>query len=109
MRNRNTRQEIGIIILLKNSGSDCVCACVRACVGVCACVRARACACVNYRRPNGWTDHDQMWHAYVDRSGNGSYINKMTPTTTRVACWGGGGGRGLSGTKLTNIGKLSNH
>ena len=31
------------------------------------------CLSVKYRRPNCWTDHDQNWHAYADRPGNGSY------------------------------------
>ena len=31
------------------------------------------CLSVKYRRPNCWTDHDQIWHAYADRPGNGSY------------------------------------
>ena len=31
------------------------------------------CVSVKYRRPNCWTDHDQIWHAYADRPGNGSY------------------------------------
>ena len=56
--------------------------CVRAGVRTCthACVRVPACACtciiiqilcvggsVQYRRPNCWTDHDQIWHAYANR------------------------------------------
>ena len=28
------------------------------------------CVSVEYRRPNCWTDHDQIWHAYADRPGN---------------------------------------
>ena len=60
-----------------------MCVCVRAClrVCVCACVRVCVCArvCVKYRRPNGWTDHDQIWHVYADRSGNGYYLKKMVP------------------------------
>ena len=36
------------------------------------------CLSVKYRRPNCWTDHDQIWHAYADRPGNGSY-QKLTP------------------------------
>ena len=31
------------------------------------------CVSVEYRRPNYRTDHDQIWHAYADRPGNGSY------------------------------------
>ena len=42
------------------------------CVCVCVCV----CVSVKYRRPNGWTDHDQIWHVYADRPGNGSYLKK---------------------------------
>ena len=41
--------------------SVCVCVCVRACVRA----TVRACVCVKYMRPNGWTDHDQIWHAYM--------------------------------------------
>ena len=37
------------------------------------------CLSVKYRRPNCWTDHDQIWHAYADRSGDGSYLKKLTP------------------------------
>ena len=29
------------------------------CVCVCVCVS------VKYRRPNGWTDHDQIWHVQL--------------------------------------------
>ena len=43
-------------------------------VCVCVCV----CLSVKYRRPNCWTDHDQIWHAYADRPGNGSY-QKLAP------------------------------
>ena len=25
------------------------------------------------------TNHDQIWQAYADRSGNGSYLNKLAP------------------------------
>ena len=74
----------------------CVCAraCVRACVCVCVydegryvdmyiylylyntnsvCLCVCVCVSVKYRRPNCWTDHDQIWHAYADRPGDGSY------------------------------------
>ena len=37
------------------------------------------CLSVNYMRPNGWTVHYQMWHAYEDRSGNGFYLTKIAP------------------------------
>ena len=41
------------------------------------------CVSVKYRRPNGWTDHDQIWDAYADRSENGSYLKKLTPRQPR--------------------------
>ena len=37
------------------------------------------CVSVKYRRPNYRTDHDQIWHACVDRPGDGSYLKKLTP------------------------------
>ena len=46
---------------------------------VCVCVRVS----VKYRRPNGWTDHDQIWHVYADRPENGSYQKKMVPRVAR--------------------------
>ena len=46
---------------------------------VCVCVYVS----VKYRRPNGWTDHDQIWHVYADRPGNGSYQKKMVPRVVR--------------------------
>ena len=36
------------------------------------------CVSVKYRRPNGWADHDQIRPSYADRSGNGSYLIKLT-------------------------------
>ena len=36
------------------------------------------CVSVKYRRPNGWTDHDQIWHVYADRPGDGSYQKKWS-------------------------------
>ena len=42
---------------------------------VCLCV----CVSVKYRRPNCLTDHDQIWHAYADRPGDGSYLKKIDP------------------------------
>ena len=41
------------------------------------------CVSVKYRRPNGWTDHDQIWHVYADRPGDGSYQKKMVPRMVR--------------------------
>ena len=34
-------------------------------------------------RSNCWTDHDQIWHVYADRSGNGSYLKKLVPRMVR--------------------------
>ena len=34
------------------------------------------CVSVKYRRPNRWTD--QIWHAYADGPGDGSYLKKLT-------------------------------
>ena len=67
---------------------------------LCVCV----CVSVKYRRLNGWTDHDQIWHAYADRSENGSYLKKSDPTTTQGAF---GGVYGVK--KVTNLGKIPNH
>ena len=54
-------------------------------------------------RPNGWTDHAQIWHAYADRYGDGSYLNKLTPTQ------GGGVEVGiLGGTKIKSLGNVMN-
>ena len=33
------------------------------------------CVSVKYRRPNRWTD--QIWHAYADGPGDGSYLKKI--------------------------------
>ena len=65
--------------------------CVRAGVRIYTSTRVPACACtciiihilcvggsVKYRRPNCWTDHDQIWHAYADRSGDGYYPKRAT-------------------------------
>ena len=62
------------------------------------------CVSVKYRRPNGWNDHDQIWHAYADRSENGSYLKKIDPTTTQGTFWGVYGVK-----KVTNLGKIPNH
>ena len=66
-------------------GCGCGCVCVGVCVGgwvggwVCVWVGGCVGVSVKYRRPNGWTDHDQIWHVYADRPGNGSY-QKNGPT-----------------------------
>ena len=39
------------------------------------------CLSVTYRRPNGWTNHDQIWHVYAERSGIGSYIKNLSHVT----------------------------
>ena len=41
------------------------------------------CVSVKYRRPNRWTDQDQIWHAYADGPGDGSYLNKCDPHPRR--------------------------
>ena len=64
---------------LYNTNSVCVCVCV--------------CLSVTYRRQNGWTEHYQILRAYVDRSGNGSYLKKIDPTATQGAFWGVWGGK----------------
>ena len=38
---------------------------------------ASVCLSVNYRWPNGWTKHHQIWHAYEDRYWNGSYVKNL--------------------------------
>ena len=40
---------------------------------------------VKYRRPNYRTDHDQIWHAYAVRPGDGSYQKQFDPPP-KVAC-----------------------
>ena len=77
-------------LYLYNTNSVCVCVCV--------------CVSVKYRRPNGWTDHDQIWHAYADRSENGSYLKKLTPRQPR-----GHFGGFIGVKKVTNLGKIPNH
>ena len=64
---------------------------------VCVCVS------VKYRRPNGSTDHDQIWHAYADRSGNGSYLNKLTPPPPKGVEVGI-----LGGNKIKSPGNVKN-
>ena len=82
-----------------------MCACVCACV---VGVGVRACVCVyvfvKYRQPNGWTDHDQIWHVYADISGNGSYIKKNGPTygPEGWAHWGHSSKRVLSWRAASN-------
>ena len=57
------------------------------------------CVSVKYRRPNRWTD--QIWHAYADGPGDGSYLNKLTSPPK-----GGGGRRGnFRGSKNQKSGK----
>ena len=45
------------------------------------------CVSVNYRRPNRWTDQDQIWHAYADGPGDGSYVNKFDPPPKGGSKW----------------------
>ena len=61
------------------------------------------CVSVKYRRRNRWTDQDQIWHAYADRPGDGSYLNKFDPTH------GGGVEVGiLGGQKIKSPGNVMN-
>ena len=41
------------------------------------------CVSVKYRRPNGWTDHDQIWHVYADR-----FLLGMVPTKKNGPTYG---------------------
>ena len=43
------------------------------------------CVSVKYRRPNRWTD--QIWHAYADGPGDGSYLNKLTSPPKGGSKW----------------------
>ena len=45
----------------------------------CVTASKMVCVSVKYRRPNRWTDQYQMWHAYADCPGDGSYLNKFDP------------------------------
>ena len=47
------------------------------------------CVSVKYGRPNCWTDHNQIWHAYADSSGDGSYLKKLTQGGVEVGILGG--------------------
>ena len=62
------------------------------------------CVSVKYRRPNGWTDHDQIWHVYADRPRNGSYQKKNGPTygPEGWAHWGHSSKRVLSWRAASN-------
>ena len=91
------------------------------------------CLSVKYRRPNCWTDYDQIWHAYADRSGDGSYLKKLTPHPrgVEVGILGGsknqksrkwhelsriffldpphpGGSRGVGGQNFKSLGNFTN-
>ena len=68
-------------LYLYNTNYVCVLVCVR--VRVRVHVRVYVCVSVKYRRLNYGTDHDQIWHACADRSGDGSYLNKIDPPPPR--------------------------
>ena len=60
------------------------------------------CVSVKYRRPNRWTD--QIWHAYADGPGDGSYLKKLTSPPK-----GGGVEVGiLGGQKIKSPGNVMN-
>ena len=48
--------------------------------------------------PYGWTDCDQIWHAYADSSGNGHKLKQIKPSSPQEA-WGG------EGVSVSNIQK----
>ena len=57
------------------------------------------CVSVKYRRPNRWTD--QIWHAYADGPGDGSYLKKLTSPPK-----GGGRSGNFRGSKNQKSGKF---
>ena len=59
------------------------------------------CVSVKYRRPNRWTDQDQIWHAYADGPGDGSYLNKFDPPPK------GGRSRNFRGSKKSKVREMS--
>ena len=60
------------------------------------------CVSVKFRRPNRWTD--QIWHAYADGPGDGSYLKKIDLPTQ-----GGGVEVGiLGGQKIKSPGNVMN-
>ena len=65
------------------------------------------CVSVKYRRPNCWTDHDQIWHAYADRSGDGSYLKKWTPYPRGVEVGILGGQQIKSPGNVMNVQKIT--
>ena len=56
------------------------------------------CVSIKYRRPNRWTD--QIWHAYADGPGDGSYLKKIDLPTQ-----GGGRSGTFRGSKNQKSGK----
>ena len=59
------------------------------------------CVSVKYRRPNRWTDQDQIWHAYADGPGDGSYLNKFDPPPK------GGRSGNFRGSKKSKVREMS--
>ena len=58
---------------------------------------------LSIRRPNCWTDHDQIWHAYADRPVDGSYLKKIDPPPK-----GGRSGNFRGGKKIKSPGNVMN-
>ena len=56
---------------------------------------------------NGWTDWHQLWFTSADSSGNGHRLNTSHHSIPQRVCRGGGGG-GVRGSHIQNLGKLSN-
>ena len=59
------------------------------------------CVSVKYRRPNRWTDQYQIWHAYADGPGDGSYLNKFDPPPN------GGRSGNFRGSKIQSPGNVT--
>ena len=49
---------------------------------------------------NGWTDWHQLWFTSADSSGNGYRLNTSRPSIPQRAFGGGGGGRGVTNSKI---------
>ena len=49
---------------------------------------------------NGWTDWHQLWFTSADSSGNGYRLNTSRPSIPQGAFGGGGGGRGVTNSKI---------
>ena len=58
----HTHTHVAKLVVRKAAESLCMCMCLSVCTPT--------------RSPNDRNDHDQTWHGYVDRSGNGSVLKK---------------------------------